>query len=84
LFAFNALDSVTVSHQDDVLAGIWLASSTRDERTEAAGYWVAAALNSGHPAVADQWLDTLRHLSPDAWAFFSSVRELVAGGSLTD
>ena len=29
--------------------------------------------------MADQWLDTLRYLSPDAWAFFAPVSELIAG-----
>jgi serine/threonine-protein kinase len=85
LFAFNALDSVTLSHQDELLARIWRGSGNSDDRTRAAVYQVVAAFNRGRSALADQWLDTLRYLSPDAWAVFSPVRELVSGGvSRTD
>jgi hypothetical protein len=83
LFAFNALDSVTLSHQEDWLARIWRGSGNTGDRTQAAAYHVVAAFNRGRPALADQWLDTLRYLSPAAWAFFSPVSELITGAQST-
>jgi eukaryotic-like serine/threonine-protein kinase len=85
LFSFNALDSVTLSYQDEQLARMWRGSGNTGERAEAAAYQVVAAVNRGRSALADQWLDTLRYLDPEAWAHFSSDRELIAGGlSTTD
>ena len=83
LFAFNALDSITLSHQDEQLARIWRGSGNTADRTQAAAYHVVAAFSRGRPALADQWLDTLRYLSPAEWAFFSPVIELITGAKST-
>ena len=51
LFAFNALDSVTLSHQEDWLARLWRGGRNTADRTQAAAFHVVAAFNRGRPGI---------------------------------
>ena len=80
----NPRDSVTITHQPELLDVVHQLATNRAERNDMAFSRWFYLLNGGKPNEADRWLDTLRTINPGGATLQSVLGAIWYGGNTPD